>query len=245
MKGLFIIILIFIISSCEKREWNNLYDPNVEFKWPYENWSPSSANLIYLSTNVSDIDITPCSSYLGKYDGILIEKTIDNSIHIDNYYFIDYEYLKDDSYLWRDENFSDQDGSLISYSFRSVAGNNESEPIEIHLLRDKNLLYPASSDILDNGCKNSSDGFNWFFDWTNIPGASKYHLYVISSTASNAIINKDDIDNSEFNYFSDGYVYTYEWKWKFRALINDNWTEWSNEKYFKVEPQGTDCYKNK
>ena len=51
------------------------------------------------------------------------------------------------------------------------------------------LLYPDQGAEMDNGCQDRSDPIEWNFTWEEIPGASRYHLYVRGRNATIPLIN--------------------------------------------------------
>ncbi len=108
------------------------------------------------------------------------------------------------------------------------------------------LISPESDAVLDNNCQDRSDFIEWDFDWSDVPGATKYHIYVIGDGAINPLI--DTIINSSSYHFydDDGYITDanrFNWTWNVRAG-NDSgdWSEWSEIRYFDVEPLNTDCF---
>ena len=109
------------------------------------------------------------------------------------------------------------------------------------------LLAPASGVFMDNGCGDRSDSMDWDFEWTPVPGAKKYHLIVQKSGTRFAAIDKKSIKESRFEHRSKGafagpaaYL---GWAWKVRALVGKEWTDWSRERQFVLEPVNTDCKK--
>ncbi|BAY10454.1 hypothetical protein [Calothrix sp. NIES-2098] len=108
-----------------------------------------------------------------------------------------------------------------------------------------NLNFPDRADVLDNGCLNRQNGIFWTFIWSQVPNATTYHLYVIEDNAQNPVINQTDIKSTEYIYQSFGsYIIDRNrrgWRWKVRAKVNGQWTNWSEESFFDVEPLNTDC----
>ena len=105
------------------------------------------------------------------------------------------------------------------------------------------LLSPGSGDALDNGLVGKSREHIWEFAWTECPGASEYHLYVIGARATHPVIDDDNIRINSYRRISDdGYVADPNlrgWKWKVRAKINGEWGEWSRVGTFDVKPVGS------
>ena len=114
-----------------------------------------------------------------------------------------------------------------------------------HGLKPPTLISPQNGTVLDNGCKDHSDSIEWDFDWSDVPGATKYHIYVILENAVNPVIDAITTASS-YHYSSLGaYIedaHRFNWTWKVRAG-NDSgeWSEWSEVRYFDVEPLDTDC----
>ncbi|HEX5731567.1 MAG TPA: hypothetical protein VF131_01940 [Blastocatellia bacterium] len=107
------------------------------------------------------------------------------------------------------------------------------------------LLSPGSGEVLDNGCQDRTNGIVRTFEWTEVPQAQRYHLYVIGRNALNPVI---DDANVESNYYfkASPKAYIIEsnrrgWRCKVRALVNGVWTDWSSELVFDVEPLDADC----
>jgi hypothetical protein len=106
------------------------------------------------------------------------------------------------------------------------------------------LISPRSGALLDNGCIDKSNEIKWYFDWSDVRGASKYHLYVKGATAQYPLINKSNLTTSNYLHKTFGYIATHNlnnWKWKVRAYVNGSWRAWSSERSFNVEPLNTDC----
>lgn len=107
------------------------------------------------------------------------------------------------------------------------------------------LISPQNNDELDNGCHDFSDAIEWTFEWSNVTDATKYHIYVIAPNASNPVIDTQ-VASSFYDFYRDGsYIAEskrYGRRWKVRAG-NDygQWSAWSQERTFDVEPLNTDC----
>ncbi|MGD2123626.1 MAG: hypothetical protein PVJ76_17875, partial [Gemmatimonadota bacterium] len=105
------------------------------------------------------------------------------------------------------------------------------------------LLVPAEDHVLDNGCYPGSDWIEWAFEWSEVPGASLYHLYVMGPTATFPLVNCPVVA-TEFEYRSVGYVAGHNlfgWTWKVRAKVGEVWQGWTVPRVFHVEPRNTDC----
>ncbi|MBU1750827.1 MAG: hypothetical protein KKA73_24360, partial [Chloroflexi bacterium] len=107
-----------------------------------------------------------------------------------------------------------------------------------------NLVSPANGATLDNGRTDHLDSMVWDFNWSDCPGATQYHLYVIGSGASVPAVDKDDIAASAYQHSSAGYVPAGNltgWTWKVRARVGGTWGPWSSTRTFNVEPPDTDA----
>lgn len=107
------------------------------------------------------------------------------------------------------------------------------------------LISPINGAVMDNGCKPNPDGIAWDFDWSDVPGATRYHLRVWKNPAL-PIINNMSIPSSSFNYASapaDHIINTNlsGWRWMVRARVRGAWGRWSAVRWFRVEKLNTDC----
>jgi hypothetical protein len=101
------------------------------------------------------------------------------------------------------------------------------------------LLKPAAGVTLDNGTLDGGKLRVLQFDWSGVPRATHYHLYVIGARAKNPIVNDPRLTSSSYRYESKGYVtneHRLGWRWKVRALVNGVWSDWSEERMFDVAP---------
>lgn len=107
------------------------------------------------------------------------------------------------------------------------------------------LISPQNGAVLDNGCSNRRDRIFWTFDWSDVPGATAYRLYVIGKNARNPVIDISNLAESQAQHISRGsYIVErnrFGWRWKVRARVNGKWSRWSEERMFDVEPIDTDC----
>ena len=106
------------------------------------------------------------------------------------------------------------------------------------------LLSPADTAIMDNGCENMTDSVIWQFDWTDCEFADRYQIVVYHEGSALELINENVVLTSDYTYKSLGYITEanrYNWVWKVRAEVDGFWLEWSDLQYFTVEPLGTDC----
>lgn len=106
------------------------------------------------------------------------------------------------------------------------------------------LLSPSNGVILDNSCEDLSNEMTWEFDWEDFPGASRYHLFVMHRGSAFPAINSEIVISEFTSTGTGGYIVDQNltnWFWRVRAFVDGNWTEWSEERSFKVEPLNTDC----
>jgi len=104
------------------------------------------------------------------------------------------------------------------------------------------LIAPEDGAVMDNGRSDGKDHIIWWFDWSDVIGATKYHLYVIRPDGHTAI-DKDDCNESCWIalFPNIGIVSgLFNWKWKVRAFIDDRWCGWSEVRSFDLEPINTD-----
>ncbi len=105
------------------------------------------------------------------------------------------------------------------------------------------LLAPVAEATLDNGCTTGTDRIRWDFDWSDVPGATSYHLYAVGPGAESALINEQP-SASSYAFSGRGYIVDRNrlgWRWRVRALVKGTWTPWTAERTFDVEPLNTDC----
>ena len=106
------------------------------------------------------------------------------------------------------------------------------------------LTSPLEGAVLDNGCDFAENNIEWDFDWSDVSGATKYHLYVQHTGSPLALINDEEVTASAYNYVDSGHIINanrLDWRWKVRALVNGIWSKWSEERSFDVEQLNTDC----
>lgn len=102
------------------------------------------------------------------------------------------------------------------------------------------LLSPAEGAIMPNRDDYQTDnsGQIWLFDWNDVPGALKYHLYVRGSEADKFLIDVDVPGSAYCRDMSDGYIadqYRLNWMWGVKAYVNGQWC-YSPTRHFDVEP---------
>ena len=106
------------------------------------------------------------------------------------------------------------------------------------------LIAPAQEAVLDNGCQApGTDPVVWEFDWSDVEGATEYHLRVEGPNAIYPLID-GTTPLSRLHHVWYGYVAghnLHNWRWRVRARIDDRWMEWTPEGTFHVEPAIIDC----
>ena len=107
------------------------------------------------------------------------------------------------------------------------------------------LISPANGAVMDNGCAPKPDGITWDFDWSDVPGATAYHLRVWRNPAI-PLINNIGVPGSSFHYVSAPSDHIINanlngWRWMVRAKVRGVWGPWSIVRWFRVERLNTDC----
>ncbi len=110
------------------------------------------------------------------------------------------------------------------------------------------LMFPDNAEVLDNGCLNLGSGIYWTFIWSEVPNATSYHLRVMGANAINPVIDNPNIRSTDYISKNPGsYIVDQNrlgWRWRVRAMVNGQWSSWSEERSFDVEPLDTDCRRN-
>ena len=107
------------------------------------------------------------------------------------------------------------------------------------------LISPTNGAVMDNGCAPKPDGITWDFDWSDVPGATAYHLRVWRNPAI-PLINNMGLPGSSFHYVSAPSDHIINanlngWRWMVRAKVRGVWGPWSTVRFFQVEKLNTDC----
>lgn len=107
------------------------------------------------------------------------------------------------------------------------------------------LISPAVGEMMDNGCKPKADGIIWDFDWSDVPGATAYHIRVFRNPAI-PLINNMTAATSSYHYASAPHDHIINtnlsgWRWMVRAKVHGAWGAWSPARVFRVEKLNTDC----
>ena len=104
------------------------------------------------------------------------------------------------------------------------------------------LLSPINNALVDNGCTDFSDPSIQDYDWTDVPNATAYHLYVFGPTALTPAVDISTITVSEYRDSDTSWVgNTVGWRWRVRAMVGGVWRDWSNDGVFNFELPDTDC----
>lgn len=105
------------------------------------------------------------------------------------------------------------------------------------------LRLPADGAIADNGCStDAEEAIVWDFDWSDVPGATSYELWVKHRSS-----DEPDIHVTAQSSRRVGRIATAEdpflqgWEWKVRATVGGELRPWSRTGTFNVEPADTDC----
>jgi hypothetical protein len=100
------------------------------------------------------------------------------------------------------------------------------------------LLAPVGNAILENNPNRSPSGPVWEYSWSEVPGATAYHLHVTGRTATIPLVNKE-LNSLSYRHVLSGFVaneHLKGWTWKVRAQVNGQWSEWSEPRQFDVRP---------
>jgi hypothetical protein len=101
------------------------------------------------------------------------------------------------------------------------------------------LLKPAAGATLENGARDGSKVLAREFDWSDVPGATQYHLYVIGPKSALPSVNIQTLTTSSYRFEAKMHVVDENrlgWRWRVRALVNGTWSDWSEERTFNVAP---------
>jgi hypothetical protein len=94
------------------------------------------------------------------------------------------------------------------------------------------LLSPAAGATLDNGPRDrfpsGRGALVWEFSWSEVAGATAYHLYVIGPGATIPVIDQQ-VNSLSYRYVSRGSTVfspnLKNWTWKMRSRVNGQWSE--------------------
>jgi hypothetical protein len=106
------------------------------------------------------------------------------------------------------------------------------------------LITPANGEVMDNGCRDRSDGIKWDFDWSDVPGASAYYIKVWKNPAL-PVVNQTNVTTSDYTHDRPkSYIINSNltgWRWRVRAKVGGVWGRWSKLGFFRAERLNTDC----
>jgi WD40 repeat protein/tRNA A-37 threonylcarbamoyl transferase component Bud32/tetratricopeptide (TPR) repeat protein len=116
-------------------------------------------------------------------------------------------------------------------------------PADARLAPGPTLLSPAPGTTLANGSLDRKKAWVWNFRWTEVPGATCYHVQIGHPNDVFLRVDKATITTPSCHYRGQGYyypdVYWTGWRWRVRALVNGAWTDWSEYRTFQVAPPET------
>lgn len=101
------------------------------------------------------------------------------------------------------------------------------------------LVSPEPGAVLESGSPGRTRQRLWQFRWSAVADADRYHLIVQGATARFAMIDLPNLRSPRFDDRSTGYVagqHLKGWRWRVRAMVDGEWTAWSEETTFDVEP---------
>ncbi|KPK78726.1 MAG: hypothetical protein AMJ89_00545 [candidate division Zixibacteria bacterium SM23_73] len=129
------------------------------------------------------------------------------------------------------------------YNCKKTPTTPELPSAELELATVPMLISPEDGAVLDNGRTDRKDSIVWSFDWSDIMGATKYHLYVKHTGSLYPAIDRQVRQSFYHQEDKGSYIIErnrFNWKWQVRALIGDKWGGWSEVRSFDVEPVNTD-----
>jgi hypothetical protein len=104
------------------------------------------------------------------------------------------------------------------------------------------LTSPADFVLLDNGCQDRSNPLTWDFTWSDVPGATSYHLYVKQDAATLPVIDQKGIEVPTYRLSDNSFTFALTgWHWYVQAEANGTEGPPSRMGTFDVEPVDTDC----
>jgi hypothetical protein len=129
----------------------------------------------------------------------------------------------------------------VALSVALLALTNPARTIQIPA---PHLISPVNGAVMDNGCKDRSNGITWDFDWSDVHGATAYQIRVWKNPAI-PLINNVTIPTSDYHYDSPkSYIINTNltgWGWRVRARVGKVWGPWSITGFFRMERLNTDC----
>ena len=103
------------------------------------------------------------------------------------------------------------------------ANNDSSVPV---------LAAPHANATLNN------EPIAWTFQWRPVPGAMRYHLYVHRQGSPFPVVDQSNLTETSFT-LAGGHVVSglrHNWRWRVRAETTAGWSDWSEERRFRVAP---------
>jgi serine/threonine protein kinase/tetratricopeptide (TPR) repeat protein len=104
------------------------------------------------------------------------------------------------------------------------------------------LRAPSAGATLPNGSLPDAavrKDYVWEFEWSEVLGASRYHLQVFGARATIPVLDATMLTVPSYRLMGkNSYIADQNrlgWRWKVRALVGGVWTEWSEERVFHVE----------
>ncbi len=144
--------------------------------------------------------------------------------------------------------------TLLALLLASCASNAEQPPPPDEPYPAPMLISPVIGAVMDNGRTDGKDSIIWEFDWSDVPGATQYQLYVDNpDVISGFTLYLNRITTSSYyhqispgSYIGGGDQYYHGWMWKVRAKISGQelWNKWSEVRTFNIEPVDTDLPQN-
>ena len=101
------------------------------------------------------------------------------------------------------------------------------------------LLEPVAGTVMGNAQPGDGKAAVWQFQWSAAAGATRYQLQVQSPRPSTPAFDDAAIASTSYQFTQKTIVSDDErrgWKWRVRAIVKDEWTDWSEERSFDVEP---------
>jgi len=100
------------------------------------------------------------------------------------------------------------------------------------------LLKPAQGGVLPNGTRDRSRPRVWEFEWASVEGAKAYQIQVQPSRGKRGPSDVSDLTEPHYRLTARNFVPNQalrNWHWRVRALVDGNWTDWT-EHTFDVAP---------
>lgn len=98
---------------------------------------------------------------------------------------------------------------------------------------------PPQDALLDNGSRDGTKTRSWEFRWSALPQTTAYHLRVTPPGSSLPLVDQPQLTEPCYRLESNRTVEHASlrgWKWQVRASVAGQWTDWSKEIVFHVNP---------